>query len=183
LNEISDVETGKPIETKKSLVPNIVEDKTGMDFERFTRSILLAQGGFDTFLKASVEQKSKILEQITGTKIYTQISRRVHERQRDEHEKLNLLKAETAGIAILESEQEKEIQHDLESKQKQETGLAVKTTRIGKAIIWLIAIDGLKKEISSLSKESEELQIRLESFKPEQELLTRALKAAELDGK
>ncbi len=181
-HEISDVETGKPIETKKSLVPNIVEDKTGMDFERFTRSILLAQGGFDTFLKASVEQKSKILEQITGTKIYTQISRRVHERQRDEREKLNLLKAETAGIAILEPEQEKEIQHDLESKQKQETGLAVKTTKIGKAIIWLTAIDGLKKEISSLSKESEKLQIRLESFKPEQELLTQALKAAELDG-
>jgi exonuclease SbcC len=36
-----------------------------MDFEQFTRSILLAQGGFDTFLKADAGQKSKILEQIT----------------------------------------------------------------------------------------------------------------------
>jgi len=181
-HEISDVETGKPIETKKSLVPNIVEDKTGMDFERFTRSILLAQGGFDTFLKASVEQKSKILEQITGTKIYTQISRRVHERKSDEGNKLKFLQAETAGIAILEPEEEKEIQQDLENKEKQETGLAVKTIMTGKAITWLNAIDGLKKEINSLLNESEELQIKLESFKPEQKLLIQALKAAELDG-
>lgn len=78
-HEISDAHTGKPIETKKSLVSGVIEEKTGMDFERFTRSILLAQGGFDTFLKANAEKKSKILEQITGTEIYTEISRRVHE--------------------------------------------------------------------------------------------------------
>ena len=68
-HQIADADTGKPIETKKSRVAGVIEDKTGMDFDRFTRSILLAQGGFDTFLRAGVEQKSKILEQITGTKI------------------------------------------------------------------------------------------------------------------
>ena len=96
-HQIADDATGKPIETKKSLVGGVIEEKTGMDFDRFTRSILLAQGGFDTFLKADVEQKSKILEQITGTEIYSEISRRVHERQRDEREKLNILNAETSG--------------------------------------------------------------------------------------
>ena len=181
-HEISDEETGKPIETKKSLVSGVIEDKTGMDFKRFTRSILLAQGGFDTFLNANVEQKSKILEQITGTEIYTEISRRVHERQRNEREKLNLLQAETSGIAILEPEHEREIQQDLEDKQKQELGLAAKTTETEKAITWLTSIDGLKKEISFLSEESEKLQTEFESFKPENERLNRALKAAELDG-
>ena len=94
-HEISDAHTGKLIETKKSLVSGVIEENTGMDFERFTRSILLAQGGFDTFLKANAEQKSKILEQITGTEIYSDISRRVHERQREEREKLEILQAET----------------------------------------------------------------------------------------
>ena len=74
----------KVIESQIRRVAKVIEEKTGMDFERFTRSILLAQGNFDTFLKADVEQKSKILEQITGTEIYTEISRRVHERQKDE---------------------------------------------------------------------------------------------------
>lgn len=106
-------DTGKPIETKKSLVGGVIEEKTGMDFDRFTRSILLAQGGFDTFLKADVEQKSRILEQITGTGIYSEISRCVHEHQRDEREKLNILNAETSGIVFLGPEQEREIQDNL----------------------------------------------------------------------
>ena len=181
-HEISDAETGKPLETKKSLVSGVIEEKTGMDFDRFTRSILLAQGGFDTFLKADVERKSKILEQITGTEIYTEISRRVHERQRDERDKLNLLRAETSGIAILEPEQEEEIHQDLENKQKQENELGTQATEIGRAITWLAGIGDLKKEISSMVEETVKFQTELESFKPERERLGRALKAAGLDG-
>jgi len=181
-HQIADADTGKPIETKKSLVGRVIEEKTGMDFDRFTRSILLAQGGFDTFLKANVEQKSKILEQITGTEIYSAISMRVHERQRDEREKLNILHAETSGIKILEPEQEKEIQQDLEAKQKQETEFAGKSTETGEAITWLKAIEGLKKEIFSLADEEAKLQVDTEAFKPERTKLEQAVKAASLDG-
>ena len=181
-HQIADADTGKPIETKKSLVGGVIEEKTGMDFDRFTRSILLAQGGFDTFLKADVEQKSKILEQITGTEIYSEISRRVHERQRYEREKLNILNAETSGIVILEPEQEKEIQDDLAAKQKQATELASKSTETGKAITWLTTIEDLKKEILSLKDEAAKLKADTEAFKPEQAKLEQATKAASLDG-
>ena len=181
-HQIADDVTGKLIETKKSLVGRLIEEKTGMDFDRFTRSILLAQGGFDTFLKADVEQKSKILEQITGTEIYSEISRRVHERQRDEREKLKILNAETSGIVILRPEQEKEIQDELAAKQKQETELAGKATETGKAITWLTAIEDLKKEILSLTDEATKLKADTEAFKPERAKLEQATKAASLDG-
>ena len=181
-HQIADDATGKPIETKKSLVGGVIEEKTGMDFDRFTRSILLAQGGFDTFLKADVEQKSKILEQITGTEIYSEISRRVHERQSEERDKLNLLQAETSGIVILEPEQEKEIQQDLEAKQKQEAELAGKLTKTGKAITWRTTIEDLKKEIESLTDEADKLKTDTDAFKPERAKLEQAIKAASLDG-
>ena len=181
-HQIVDADTGKPIETKKSLVSGVIEEKTGMDFDRFTRSILLAQGGFDTFLKADIEQKSKILEQITGTEIYSEISRRIHERQRDEREKLSLLTAETSGIVILEPEQEKEIQHDLTAKQKEETELTAKLTEIDKAITWLTTIENLKKEIFSLTNEVDKLKIDTDAFKPDRAKLEQATKAASLDG-
>jgi len=181
-HQIADDATGKPIETKKSLVGAVIEEKTGMDFDRFTRSILLAQGGFDTFLKADVEQKSKILEQITGTEIYSDISRRVHERQRDEREKLNLLNAETSGIVILEPEQEADIQDELTARQKQETELAGKSTETGKAITWLTNIENLKKEILSLTDEVAKLKTDTEAFKPERAKLEQATRAASLDG-
>ncbi|MEA3287983.1 MAG: AAA family ATPase, partial [Candidatus Marinimicrobia bacterium] len=182
-HEISEgIENGQVIESQLRSVATAIEEKTGMDFDRFTRSILLAQGGFDTFLKANIEEKSKILEQITGTKIYTEISRRVHERQRDERDKLNILQAETAGITILEKEQEKEIQQDFEATQKQEKELIGKATKTDKAITWLTAIESLKKEIQSLTQEAGKLQTDIEVFKPERGKLEQAINAASLDG-
>ena len=175
-------DNGKVIESQMRRVATVIEEKTGMDFDRFTRSILLAQGGFDTFLKAGVEKKSKILEQITGTEIYSEISQRVHERRRSERETLNLLQAETSGILVLEPEEEIEIGHELEKNQKEETGLTGKSGETGKAVTWLRTIDVLKKEISSLSEEAVNLRSDIEAFKPERDRLDRAIKAASLDG-
>ncbi len=173
---------GRVIEHQLRRVAVVIEEKTGMDFERFTRSILLAQGGFDTFLKAEVEQKSRILEQITGTGIYTEISRRVHERQRDERDKLNILQAETAGVVILAPEQEKELDQELREKQKKEKDINARLMETSKALTWLNGIQRLRQEISSLSVEDANLKAEFESFKPAREQLARALRAAEMDG-
>ena len=176
------IENGRVIEHQLRKVALAIEDKTGMDFDRFTRSILLAQGGFDTFLKANIEEKSKILEQITGTKIYTEISKRVHERQREERNRLNLLQAETSGFILLEPDEEEIIQKNLADQQKQEADLSAKTNETGKAIAWLVGIDGLNGEIESLADESGKLEIELKSFQPDREQLRQAQKAAGLDG-
>ena len=180
--EAGEGQEAQVIESQIRRVATVIEEKTGMDFERFTRSILLAQGGFDTFLKADAEQKSRILEQITGTEIYSEISRRVHERQREEQDKLKLLQAETSGIVILEPEQEKELRQILKEKQKQESKLAVKVVEIGKGIAWLNSIEGIKREINTLAEESAKLQIEFESFKTDRERLNLALRAARLEG-
>ncbi len=49
----------------------------GMDFEQFTSSMLLAQGNFSAFLQAGPNDRAPILEQITGTEIYSRISKKV----------------------------------------------------------------------------------------------------------
>lgn len=181
-HEIANADSGEIFESKIRGVADQIESATGMDFDRFTRSMLLAQGGFDTFLKAEADKRAPILEQITGTEIYSQISIRVHERQREEWDKLNLLQAETAGIVILEPEQEQEIGQALETKLKEEADLSAKSADTGKAIAWLTTIDGLKKEIGNLADEASKLQIDIEAFKPDREKLGRALSAASLDG-
>ena len=152
-HEISDASTGKILESKRRLVLTSIIEKTGMDFERFTRSILLAQGGFDTFLQANVEDKSKILEQITGTEIYSEISCRVHERQREEKENLSMLLVEVSGIQPLDEEQEEDLRRSLEAKLKSESELASKFMNTEKAIAWLSGIGTLKKEIQSVTEE------------------------------
>jgi exonuclease SbcC len=180
--EIANADSGEIIESNIRGVAGQIEKATGMDFDRFTRSMLLAQGGFAVFLQAAPDERAPILEQITGTEIYSQISIRVHERQREEREKLNLLQAETAGIAILEPEQEEEISQTLETRQKEETDLSAKSADIGNAIAWLTTVDGLKKEIVNLADEACKLQDDIKAFKPDREKLDRALNATSLDG-
>lgn len=181
-HEIANADSGEIFESKIRGVADQIESATGMDFDRFTRSMLLAQGGFAAFLQAAPDDRAPILEQITGTEIYSRISIRVHERQRREREKLNLLQAETAGIVILAPEQEKEIGQALETKQKEEADLTDKSADIGKAIAWLTTVDGLKKEIANLADEASRLQRDVDAFKPDRGKLNRALSAASLDG-
>ena len=180
-HQIADADTGKPIETKKSIVLRVIEQTTGMDFDRFTRSILLAQGGFDTFLKADVEQKSKILEQITGTEIYSAISQRVHERWRIEREQLESRLAEIAGIPLLEPEQVQAIHATLATQQTEANTLNDRIVATRSAITWLKTLVGLRQEIQDLTIQATELKSLITAFQPERIQLERATQAATLD--
>lgn len=181
-HEIANAISGEIFESKIREVAEQIESTTGMDFDRFTRSMLLAQGGFSAFLQAPPDARAPILEQITGTGIYSQISISVHERQRDEQEKLKLLHAETAGIVILTPDQEEEIYQELAEKEKKEAELAAQYIETAEGIAWLTSIAGLKKEITTLSEEAVVLQKAIEAFKPNREKLNRAMEAASLDG-
>ncbi len=61
-------------------VPKLV----GLDFEQFRRSALLAQGDFAALLKAKPEERADLLERMTGTEIYAQLSKAAFERVRDQ---------------------------------------------------------------------------------------------------
>ncbi|MDD1724645.1 MAG: AAA family ATPase, partial [Methanospirillum sp.] len=65
VRELSHADTSQLIETKIKEIETLVEEYTGMDFERFTRTMLLAQGGFTAFLLAPVQDRANILEEIT----------------------------------------------------------------------------------------------------------------------
>ncbi|MDL2121813.1 MAG: AAA family ATPase [Deltaproteobacteria bacterium] len=180
-HEISDAVSGQILESKKREVANAIESRTGMDFDRFTRSMLLAQGGFAAFLQAAPDERAPILEQITGTEIYSEISKRIHKRQRDEHGKLELLQAETAGIVILSDKDEAALNQELFCKHKIEKELGFQNDALGKSILWLTGIDALKSELSAIDKESESLLNDLKAFEADRARLQKALKAAELD--
>jgi exonuclease SbcC len=50
-----------------------VEDIIGMDFETFTRVIILPQGQFDEFLKGEASKRREILRQLAGFQIFEQM--------------------------------------------------------------------------------------------------------------
>ncbi|MFO7736434.1 MAG: AAA family ATPase, partial [bacterium] len=165
-HEISEAD-GTIIESKIRDVAMHVEEKTGMNFERFTRSMMLAQGAFDSFLKAGTEDKSRILEQITGTEIYTEISKKVHERKRLEQSELEHIKTEMAATEILEPEEKKELEKTFEDKKSELKKLHEKHTETEKALNWLKTVNKLQAEIKTLSKQSSEIGNEIEKFNPQ----------------
>lgn len=76
---------------------------TGLDFGRFTKSMLLAQGGFAAFLNASANDRAELLEELTGTEIYGQISQAVFERARDARQALEKQQAQAQGMQLLDA--------------------------------------------------------------------------------
>lgn len=181
-HEISDAKTCAVLESRITQVGEFIEKTTGMDFERFTRSMLLAQGGFASFLQADADKRSPILEQITGTGIYSLISMKVHERRREEQEKLELLKAELLGIQVLSDEEEAKLQEELKEKQSCETQLCGSVETLRKSAQWLEGIANLEKEISELDLQSQALKNTRLAFEPEAQKLERARKALILEG-
>lgn len=77
----------------------------GLDYNQFLRSVILSQGDFTRFLKADENERSELLEKITDTGIYSQISIAAYEKARDERLKLDQLKAKLDNVALLTPEE------------------------------------------------------------------------------
>ncbi|SMF52905.1 AAA family ATPase [Pseudogulbenkiania subflava] len=90
-----------------------IEAITGLDFARFTKSMMLAQGGFAAFLNASANERAELLEELTGTDIYGQISQRVFEQARDAKQALDQLKAKADGVELLPEERRQAMQQQI----------------------------------------------------------------------
>ncbi|UUZ70036.1 AAA family ATPase [Polaromonas sp. P2-4] len=100
-----------------------IEAITGLDFPRFTKSMLLAQGGFAAFLNASANERAELLEELTGTEIYGEISKKVYEQARDAKQQLDQLKARADGMELLTVEQREAMQSDADRLGKELVGV------------------------------------------------------------
>jgi DNA repair protein SbcC/Rad50 len=181
-HEIADADSGAVLESKITQVREFIEKVTGMDFDRFTRSMLLAQGGFTAFLQAPPDERAPILEQITGTEIYSRISIKVHERRAEEHNRLDLLQAEFQGIRVLSEGEEGELQTTLKEKQSRESEREMRVEGLRKAVLWLERLASLEGEISELDGLLLDFEERRLAFVPESIRLEKSRKALGLEG-
>ncbi|MFI3256375.1 MAG: AAA family ATPase [Psittacicella sp.] len=77
----------------------ILADLINIDYKQFMLSVMLSQGEFSKFIKASDNEKSDILEKLTRTDIYAKISAKVFDKKTFLEKELNEIK-----IKILENQ-------------------------------------------------------------------------------
>lgn len=179
---IDDAADLPPLETQTRKTRKLVAEFTGMDFDRFTRAMLLAQGSFAAFLQANSDERSNLLEEITGTEIYGDISRKVHEFKTQSDAELKTLTDRLSGMTVLSDE---EIQSLTSQKNAlidivNETQTAL--TKIESDKLWRQNLDAYTHQIHKLKQEARDLAEQESQFAPQKTRLQRALKALEVSG-
>lgn len=123
LAEVAGNGDGSILTTQSNEKLKRIEAITGLDFPRFTKSMLLAQGGFAAFLNASANERAELLEELTGSEIYGEISKRVFETARDARQQLDQLKARADGMELMSPEERAAKFQEIAAREKQQAEL------------------------------------------------------------
>ncbi|WP_348696562.1 AAA family ATPase [Duganella fentianensis] len=100
----------QPLGHTKTEVKAEIEKRIGLSFEQFTRAVLLAQNEFSAFLKAEDNERGELLEKLTGSAIYSEISMRAYARYKQEQEALQRLNDRLADQKPCSAEQRQELE-------------------------------------------------------------------------
>ena len=154
-----------------------IVDILGLTFDQFTKVILLAQGSFAAFLEADKNDKGALLEQITGTESYGEISRRVFERSKAEKEKLDKVLLELEAIKILSDDEIKNLNDEIAAFENEKTQLDEELQQIEHAKKWLSDLESLRKQIEEAKRKLPELELRTKTTQEAFDASENALKA------
>lgn len=171
--------TGEILAEKSAEMDRIIEEKTGLDVQRFLRSVLLAQGQFAAFLKAKPNERAELLERITGTEVYRDLSILAHETYRSKEERAAQLKAALGAVTVLDDEARQSLEAAVLAaradatqlnKDKEAAGTALQQQREYSAIMRELAgvntaLDRLCQSLSPATEEVTQQQASLEEAK------------------
>lgn len=99
--ELALIDGGKILASKIKNKSDLIEEITGLHFLNFTKSMMLSQGQFAAFLNADANKRGELLEQLTGTEIYSIISEKVYQENAQAKQALSLLEAKNEGVVLL----------------------------------------------------------------------------------
>ncbi|GAB7539965.1 AAA family ATPase [Burkholderia sp. 3C] len=133
----------------------LVAEITRLDYARFTRSMLLEQGGFAAFLNADAKDRAELLEELTGTEIYGEISRRVYERAAAARDILKTLRAQADGMDLLNAEQREAMQREM-------AALAAQLDALGKQLKTLQTQRQWRVDLTAAQQAAQQAQAGLE---------------------
>lgn len=135
--ELATCADGKILADKVKDKLELTASLTGLDYGRFTRSMLLSQGQFAAFLNAKPKERAELLEELTGTEIYGQISAQVFEKHKTAKTELEKLQAQASGMVLLNDEQQQALQQRLQALTDEEKRLQDVQTRTQSWAQWL----------------------------------------------
>tara|TARA_R110002126_G_scaffold12196_23_gene53252 strand:- start:819 stop:3848 length:3030 start_codon:yes stop_codon:yes gene_type:complete len=158
----------------------LITELTGLDFGRFTKSMLLAQGSFAAFLNADANERAELLEELTGTDIYGRISMQVFSDTREQKSALELQQAKASATELLSAEQQQALTAELTALKGQLSEQQQAVNRQRQLLLWLQQVTAAEQALQQSRQEAAELNAekarqqeklaRLERYQPASKL-------------
>ncbi|MBV4530662.1 AAA family ATPase [Pseudomonas sp. SWRI107] len=114
-----DLDAEQLLGSGKNEYKQLVEARLGLNFEQFTRAVMLAQSEFGAFLKADDRERSELLEKLTNTAIYTRLGQRAFSKARETAEAHSDLKKQAEHLLPMDAEARAALDLELEQAQQQ----------------------------------------------------------------
>jgi exonuclease SbcC len=124
----------------------LIEEVSGLDYARFTRSVLLAQGDFASFLNSADKDRAELLEQLTGSEIYGRLSAEVFEQAKRRRQAVELLRAQASGVLPMTAEEQQVVSEQLEGVSQRAEHAQHQLTHLQEALAWRRECDQAQRD-------------------------------------
>ncbi|SMG21085.1 exonuclease subunit SbcC [Cedecea sp. NFIX57] len=178
--ELAQIEDGKILADKIKDKLEIIAFLTGLDYDRFTRSMMLSQGQFAAFLNADANDRASLLEELTGTEIYGTVSAAVFENHKQIKSRLENLLAQASGVALLTAEQQQQLAESLQVLTVEEKKLSGELQQQQQHQQWLTQLARLSADKTQKQQALNAANQSLKDAEPMLAKLTQALPAEKL---
>ena len=170
------VQSGLAIASLKAATTEIIQ----LDYEQFCRSIMLAQGEFDSFIKEgsskgdSERDRAQILAKLNGTGKYRQIGAAINDRWSLEKKRLDDLKEKKESLKALSAEQIEEFNNKTKELTAEVQKLNSAATQIQTQLTWLEQLSSLKEKEENARSCRQDVEQKIAAFAQSELILKNA---------
>ena len=161
------------LETKIDAVNQRITELVGLTYDQFVRSVMLAQGQFNTFLTSEKAKQTEILEMLTGTEIYSKIAEIVGRHKNDaknEVDKANEI-YNSLNNNILSDEELASLNEELTKSQTESDKTETEAKKLEQVIKNIESLEKLHQDIEDYKSQLADLQASFEKVLEDKEVL------------
>ena len=167
--------------SKQSEIEATMTRIIGLDFDQFTKSMMLAQGEFNKFLKCKENERAAILEKLTGDSIYRKIAVAVHELYASANKAVEDVENKIGAVTLLTEEELANLNAKIDDATLQKKSLSENLERLLFICAWFENLHGIESHLKTAQDELGNAEREKAEFEPNREKLERALRAQEVE--
>ncbi|MGQ4877709.1 AAA family ATPase [Billgrantia sp. LNSP4103-1] len=157
---LRDLDGERLLTVQKREFDRLLPERLGLTFDQFTRAVLLAQSEFAAFLKADDNERSDLLERLTGTAEYSRISMAAYRRASEARKRVDTLHARLADDLPAEPEARAELERNADAAERELADLQQQAKRLETYQQWHAADERLRQAYVEGLKQQRDVETR-----------------------